>query len=78
MVLVVIGHAAGGLIDSPLGGGETGLRWLFYAIYLFQHSIESVCSSADELIEQTRVTLLHEIGHYFGMDEDDLTELGYG
>ena len=35
MVLVVIGHAAGGLIDSPLGGGETGLRWLFYAIYLF-------------------------------------------
>ncbi len=48
------------------------------AIYLFQHSIESVCSSQDELIEQTRVTLLHEIGHYFGMDEDDLTELGYG
>lgn len=48
------------------------------AIYLFQHSIESVCSSADELIEQSRVTLLHEIGHYFGMDEDDLTRLGYG
>ncbi len=47
-------------------------------IYLFQHSIESVCSSADELIEQTRVTLLHEIGHYFGMDEEDLETLGYG
>ena len=48
------------------------------AIYLFQHNIESVCESAEELVEQTRVTLLHEIGHYFGMDEDDLTELGYG
>jgi len=48
------------------------------AIYLFQQNIESVCDSADELIEQTRITLLHEIGHYFGMDEDDLTELGYG
>ena len=31
----------------------------------------------DELIEQVRITLLHEIGHQFGLDEDDLTELGY-
>ena len=30
-----------------------------------------------ELIEQVRITLLHEIGHQFGLDEDDLTELGY-
>ena len=31
----------------------------------------------DELIDQIRITLLHEIGHQFGLDEDDLTELGY-
>ena len=31
----------------------------------------------DQLIEQIRITLLHEIGHEFGLDEDDLTELGY-
>ena len=31
----------------------------------------------DELIEQVRITLLHEIGHQFGLDEDDMTELGY-
>ncbi|MBX2850666.1 MAG: metallopeptidase family protein [Phycisphaeraceae bacterium] len=31
----------------------------------------------DELTEQIHVTLLHEIGHQFGLDEDDLTELGY-
>ncbi|MFN3166271.1 MAG: metallopeptidase family protein [Phycisphaeraceae bacterium] len=31
----------------------------------------------DELVNQVRITLLHEIGHQFGMDEDDLTELGY-
>lgn len=30
-----------------------------------------------ELIEQIHITLLHEIGHQFGLDEDDLTELGY-
>lgn len=31
----------------------------------------------DALIQQIHITLLHEIGHQFGLDEDDLTELGY-
>jgi len=30
-----------------------------------------------DLREQIRVTLLHEIGHHFGLDEDDLDDLGY-
>jgi predicted Zn-dependent protease with MMP-like domain len=30
------------------------------------------------LSEQIRITLLHEIGHHFGLDEDDLESLGYG
>ena len=30
-----------------------------------------------ELVRQIRMTLLHEIGHYFGMDEGDLARLGY-
>ena len=31
-----------------------------------------------ELERQIRITLLHEIGHHFGLDEDDLEKLGYG
>jgi len=31
-----------------------------------------------ELEKQIRITLLHEIGHHFGLDEDDLEKLGYG
>ncbi len=31
-----------------------------------------------ELAEQVRITVLHEIGHHFGLDEDDLAALGYG
>ena len=31
----------------------------------------------DEIYEEIRVTLLHELGHHFGLDEDDLDELGY-
>jgi len=30
-----------------------------------------------ELRRQIRITLLHEIGHYFGMDEEELSRLGY-
>jgi predicted Zn-dependent protease with MMP-like domain len=31
----------------------------------------------DELRRQIHITVLHEIGHHFGLDEDDLAELGY-
>ena len=32
----------------------------------------------EELRHEIRVTLLHELGHHFGLDEDDLERLGYG
>jgi predicted Zn-dependent protease with MMP-like domain len=47
-------------------------------IYLFQKNIESICNSEAQLIDQVRKTVLHEIGHHFGMTEDDLDALGYG
>ena len=47
-------------------------------IYLFQDDIEQICRSRSELVEQVRTTVLHEIGHHFGMDEDDLEAAGYG
>lgn len=47
-------------------------------IYIFQRNIESFCDSREEVVEQVRETVLHEIGHHFGMDEDDLDELGFG
>jgi len=30
-----------------------------------------------QIVEEIRITVLHEIGHHFGLDEDDLTRLGY-
>jgi predicted Zn-dependent protease with MMP-like domain len=47
-------------------------------IILFKKNIERYCRDRDEMIDQIRVTLLHEIGHHFGFDEQDLDELGYG
>ena len=47
-------------------------------IYIFKEDVELASDSEEDLVEQVRTTVLHEIGHHFGMDEDDLDELGYG
>ena len=47
-------------------------------IYIFQEDVELASDSEEDLVEQVRTTVLHEIGHHFGMSEEDLDELGYG
>jgi predicted Zn-dependent protease with MMP-like domain len=47
-------------------------------IWIFHQDLEDACETEDELAQEVRVTLLHELGHYFGMDEDQLDELGFG
>jgi len=44
-------------------------------IVLYQKNIEAVCSSEAEVREQIRRTVIHELGHYFGMDEDQLKDV---
>lgn len=49
-------------------------------IHLFRRgTIRAAGGWADqaEVVEQIRVTVLHEIGHHFGLEEDDLDRLGY-
>jgi len=41
-------------------------------ITLYKRSHEQAADSIDELVEEVRRTILHEVGHHFGMDEDDL------
>jgi len=45
-------------------------------IVLFVNNLVAEFGFEDELAEQIEITLLHEIGHYFGLDEDDLERLG--
>ncbi len=44
-------------------------------ITLFQHPIESVCKTKAEIEEKVREVVIHEVGHYFGLDEERLAEL---
>ena len=41
-------------------------------IVLYQKNIEAVCASEAEVRQQIRLTVIHELGHYFGMDEEQL------
>jgi predicted Zn-dependent protease with MMP-like domain len=47
-------------------------------IYIFQEDCEDACDNEQELVREVRTTVLHELGHHFGMDEDDLDRLGFG
>jgi predicted Zn-dependent protease with MMP-like domain len=46
-------------------------------IFLFQEVLEEACETVEELEEEIEITLVHEIAHALGMDEDRLAELGY-
>ncbi len=44
-------------------------------IVLYQRNIERVCATHEDLVEEIEVTLLHEVGHYFGLEEEDLERI---
>ena len=54
-------------------GGELPPR-----IYLFQRNLERYSRDADDLVEQIAVTVYHELGHYLGLDEEELIEIDLG
>lgn len=79
--------------EPPLSPGSLGLYegtppslapgddlWSHFPsrISLFRKNIEISCTNADELRDLVSSTLLHEVGHYLGLDEDDLDERGLG
>ncbi|MGD0092456.1 MAG: metallopeptidase family protein [Planctomycetota bacterium] len=46
-------------------------------IILFYEAFLDECETEEELVHEIQTTVLHEIGHHFGMDEERLAELGY-
>ena len=47
-------------------------------VLIFRRNLCEMCESREELADEIRITVLHEIGHHFGLDEEALDELGYG
>ncbi|WP_347350049.1 metallopeptidase family protein [Intrasporangium sp.] len=59
--------------DSWWGAGALPDR-----ITIFQGPLERMCSSAEELRNEIAVTVVHEVAHHFGIDDEQLHELGWG
>jgi predicted Zn-dependent protease with MMP-like domain len=47
-------------------------------ILIFQEALEEWCQTLDELEEEIEITVVHEVAHYLGIDDERLEELGYG
>lgn len=47
-------------------------------IVIYSHNHASAFEDEAGLREEVRVTVLHEVGHFFGLDEDELDDLGLG
>src|SRR5437899_8834268 len=44
-------------------------------VVLYRKNIEAVCSSEVEVCDQISLTVIHELGHYFGLDENQLKDV---
>ena len=58
-------------------------RGEFYAgvlpdrIFIYRLPILAICDSREDVVEEVHITVVHEIAHHFGIDDDRLHELGY-
>ena len=46
-------------------------------IWIFQRPIEDECESEEDIKEEIKITIVHELAHFFGLDDDYLEALGY-
>jgi predicted Zn-dependent protease with MMP-like domain len=83
-VAVVVEHGPGprgllGLYQGvPLTSRTTGYAGVMPdKITIYQRAICAICASEAEVVEQVRRTVIHEVGHYFGISDARLRELGW-
>ncbi len=75
-----VGASRHDLLGLFVGGGYPEKDLVFGApampdrVFLYQKNLERYCSSKEQLAEEIRKTLFHEIGHYFGMSEEELQQ----
>jgi predicted Zn-dependent protease with MMP-like domain len=83
-VAVTVEHDGGrpGLLGLYQGVPLTS-RGSWYAgalpdhITIYRRAICRICNTEDEVVEQVRRTVIHEVGHHFGIGDERLHELGW-
>jgi predicted Zn-dependent protease with MMP-like domain len=62
----------------PLTARTSNYGWVLPdQITIYRQAICAICSSADEVVREVRRTVVHEVGHHFGIDDERLHELGW-
>lgn len=46
-------------------------------IWIFQQPIEEECETEEEIRDEIKITIVHEVAHFFGLDDDYLEDIGY-
>ncbi|TLF78507.1 metallopeptidase family protein [Nocardia cyriacigeorgica] len=58
--------------DSHYGGS------LPDTVTIYRDALLEICGDEEEVVEEVAITVIHEIAHYFGIDEERLHQLGWG
>ena len=46
-------------------------------IFIFRRPLLDMCDTEQQLVDEVRITVVHEVAHHFGIDDDRLHDLGY-
>lgn len=83
-VAMTVEHGVGprgllGLYEGvPLTSRTTGYAGVLPdRITIYRRAICAICRTEDEVVEQVRRTVIHEVGHHFGIGDERLDELGW-
>lgn len=85
MIRVRTGRSTGSLLGKyegiPLTEREEYGGWgqapMPDQVTLYRLPICAICETEDEVEEQVRITVIHELAHHYGIDDDRLDELGW-
>jgi len=82
VVILVEDDSPEGLLGLYEGHALTERGWHYGGvlpdrIMIYRNPILRICDSDDDVVEEVAITVVHEIAHHFGIDDDRLHELGW-
>src|SRR5207237_10564392 len=69
---VVAARSADGLLGYYEGAGALEVDGFPARVTIFKNTHEDACDTWEQLVEEVRRTVLHEVGHHFLMEEDEM------
>jgi predicted Zn-dependent protease with MMP-like domain len=82
VVILVEDDSPDGLLGLYEGHALTERGWHYGGvlpdrIMIYRHPILRICDAEEDVVEEVAITVVHEIAHHFGIDDDRLHELGW-